>query len=543
MSNSRKRKRSGKSGGSNIISSAALTVIAVLLLIFVIFYIKNNSFLPGALFSQTKESTEEESTETSEDKSDEREGLTNLEDGKLVYILNDKELSDYSDENVINADGYSLLASSWLEDGEDLYYFGDDGYAVSEYSEAAMDYSFDRDHVLSKIEYNDRYVSHEDAASGDYAGAVQTKTLWAFPDEDKTAAGLYAIKYKKTTESFSHQLGGDTQPQYTSKYAIAIADGYIYYAAFTDASDKMLEPIANKLFRMKPGAEEREIAAEDVRGYKIIEAADGRPHVYYYDGSRVKRASHFEKDESLKIFPEDGSYYVDISSGKAVLMLEGGYPVTLASDSFKAGNFVYALSADGEISKVASKDKVVYGGYTYTAENGEAFGSKKARIIREANGVKEVISSEFDGSVGNLHFDFDSSKIIAEYVDASGSAGLISISLDGDVDAIYDAFDLGSKCVLYAVQDGYAIFEAASGFKKARISSSYPIAAGVDPISIGETESTAENAESSVSGSSESTQGGNTETAAVPEESAASDREPDGVINEHKAEKKGPGTA
>ena len=45
-----------------------------------------------------------------------------------------------------------------------------------------------------------------------------------------------------------------------------IADGYIYYAAFTDASDKILEPVANKLFRMKPGSEEREIAAEDVRG-------------------------------------------------------------------------------------------------------------------------------------------------------------------------------------------------------------------------------------------------------------------------------------
>ena len=223
-------------------------------------------------------------------------------------------------------------------------------------------------------------------------------------------------------------------------------------------------------------------------------------------------------------------------------MLEGGYPVTLASDAFKAGNFVYALSADGEISKVASKSKVVYGGYTYTVENGEAFGSKKARIIREANGTKEVISSEFDGSVGNLHFDFDSSKIIAEYTDAAGSAGLISISLDGDVDAIYDAYGLGSKCELYAIQDGYAVFNTSSGFKKARISSSYPIAPGVDPIDISETESQAETGESGVSGNTDASHG-STETAADPEGSASVGSAPDAVINEHKAEKKGPGSA
>ena len=124
-------------------------------------------------------------------------------------------------------------------------------------------------------------------------------------------------------------------------------------------------------------------------------------------------------------------------------------------------------------------------------------------------------------------------------------AGLISINLDGDVDTIYDASDLGSKCELYAIQDGYAVFKTASEFKKARIASSYPIAAGIDPVNISETESESETAGTgSTAGTAEQPHGSSSaETAAPPEESASVSNAPDSIINDHKAEKKGPGTA
>lgn len=584
MSNSRRKRSRRSSHGSNIVSSVALIVIAVLLLIFVYFYINNNSFTDAlSIFSkdssvsQPESGSVEEHTEESTDLIE--TGLVTDSDGNLKYIFNNAELAYYEPEQILEKDGQKLLANSWYEDGDSLYYFGDDGFAASDYNEAAMQFTFDKDYRLSSIKYNDAYISDSEESSSDYPGVVQTKTMWAFLDTEKSLGELCAIKYKKTTESFSHSLGGDTLPQYTSRFAMSIADGYIYYAAFCDSSDKLTESIANKLFRMKPGADYREVGAENIRGYKIYEAPDGNVSVFYDDGHGVHKAVDFEKDDTVMVFSEDANYYVDYSSGVPVLMLEGGYPVTLASQAFKAGNFTYTLDATGEIKAVASKTKVVTGGYTYTIENGASFGSKKARVVRSTADKSEVISAEFDGSTSNLHFDFDSSRIIAEYVDKDGQAGLLSISLDGDVDVIYDASKLGSGCTLYSIQDGYAIVKTDDSnepFKKAKISASYPIAVGIDPIDItaeegqGESESsssdsTNESKSSNSSGNNVSSSGntgnassGTSETAAAPSVSSKSSAAgPDAascgtsaktgnntsIINDNQVEKKGPGAS
>lgn len=546
------------SGGSNMFSAAALMVIAILLLVFVFAYISNNSFL--SFFTKFKSDESESETAADETKTQdavEESGLVWLDKDELVYVLSEDELSDRKDSDIIEEDGKKLLASEWLEDGSDLYYFDDNGRAVYDFTEGAFGYRFDREYRLYSISYNNAYISESENDQKDYPGVVQSKTLWAFLDTEKQVDDLYAIKYKKTTDSFSHLLGGDSNLQYTSNFAMNVADGYIYYVAFVDTSDKMLEPIANKLFRMKPGAEKREICAENVKGYKLIESGNGDVHVYVDGGTtKVKRVTSFKEDESMKTFPEDGDYYVDISSGKAVLMLEGGYPVTLASDSFKAGNFVYAVNAAGEITSVAAKSQVNYGGYTYTVENGDSFGRKKARVIRSANGKTEVISAEFDGSVSNMHFDFDSSKIVAEYTDAKGSAGLVTISLDGDVDIVYDASDLGSKCILYAIRDGYAIVRTSNTFKQAKLVSSYPLAVGVDPVEISETPSLEPNDGVESSDPSGSENGNTAETHVQPAASdsnadteigaaagpgAAADGQSDTALGP--VEKKGPGEA
>ncbi len=577
MSNSRKKRGRGKSHGSNIVSAAALIVIAVLLLIFVYAYISNNSFTSVfSIFSKSSEtyseskSSQDAESESAESEAPDSTGLTYIDGDKLIYVLTDAEMKLYSEnsDNVIQINGMDALADSWYEDGDSLYYFGANGYAVSDYSENAMQYGFDRDFRLSSIKYNDAYIADGEQSSSDYPGVVQTRTLWAFLDTEKTLGDLCAVKYKKTTESFSHLLGGDSMPQYTSRFALSIADGYIYYAAFAEASDKLTESVANKLFRMKPGADYRELGAEDIQGYKLYESPEGKISVYYDDGVKVKKISHFEKDEDIIVFSEDASYYVDISSGKAVLYMEGSYPVTMESSAFKAGNFTYALSSTGEITAVAPKTQVNYGGYIYTVENGDSFGSKKARVIRSADDKKEVISSEFDGSVQNLHFDFASSHIIAEYTDKNGSAGLLSISLDGDVDIIYDASELGAKCTLYAINDGYAYVKTADSsepFKKAKLAASYPLAAGIDPVDISDKEQESADASAGSTEASESTKdhAGNesaagtkstSETAAVPQSSSASSAgntaetmqspgsDSTNIINNNTPEKKGPGS-
>ena len=187
-----------------------------------------------------------------------------------------------------------------------------------------------------------------------------------------------------------------------------------------------------------------------------------------------------------------------------------------------------------------------------------------------------MISAEFDGSTANLHFDFDSSKIIAEYIDKDGQAGLLAISLDGDVDAIYDASELGSSCTLYSIQDGYAIVktdDSSEPFKKAKIAASYPLAVGIDPIDItaekdqAESESSlsdstnegkSSNSSGSNGSSSANASSGSSETAAAPSvssKSGASGTESSStgtsakpgndtnIINDNQVEKKGPGAS
>ncbi|MDO4962342.1 MAG: hypothetical protein Q4E57_10920 [Eubacteriales bacterium] len=478
----------------NLISSIALIIIAAVLLIFVFGYIRNTSFFDVLKFGSSSKDKDIVIAETTADEqggtTESAEavvsfGLTWLENGKLVYLLNQSEISSYDRENIISLGEYSALASYWLDYGGDIYYFGEDGYAVSEFSEGAMEYRFDHDFMLKSIEYNKNYHGTQTLNSADYPGLIVTKTLWAFLDKSKQTGDFYAIKYRKASDSLSYELGGGSNPQYTSEYSMSVVDGYIYYLAVGNSTDKVLEPIVNKLFRMKPGDEHREIAAENVAGYKILGSGNDLK-VYYYDGTRIRAADSFIQDESMKVFPEDANYYVETSGSKATLMIEGGYPVTMESASFSAGNFYYKLAADGEILSVASKSKVSLGGYTYTVENGEAFGSKKARLLRQDKaGTIEVISAEFIGEVGNLHYDYGTSRIIAEYVDADGSAGLLSISTDGDVDILSDARGSGNKCTLYSIQNGNAIVKTGDSsqvFKTVSLKATYPLAIGVDPI-------------------------------------------------------------
>ncbi len=547
-SRKRRKKQSIFTDIVSLLASVAMIVIAVLLVVFVYFYIKNNSlseFLPFGSKSEKESVTQsakgdpKESTKADEqEEEDSKLGLFHQENGKLVYILDQDEMRLYDKENQLPyEDGQRILANSWLESGDYLYYFGTDGCAVSEYSEGAMQYDFDSNYVLDSIRYNESYAGDAESENAGYPGLVVSKTLWAYVNESKTAGDLYAIRYKTTLDSLTFELGGGSNPQYTSKYAMAISDGYIYYLAVADSEDKVIEAIANKLFRMKPGTDFREVVAENVKGYKILAPASGYgdAKVYYDDGSAVRVAGIAEKDESMRIFPEDGNYYVGISEGKAILMLEGGYPVTMESSSFRAGNFYYSIDSSGAIRSVASKTSVSTGGYTYFVENGEAFGVDRARVMRKnnSNGTIEVISAEFIGEVGNIHYDYGTSRMIAEYKDVNGAAGLLSISTDGDVDTLIDAEQVGGVAELYGISGGEAIIrtpEYSEPFKKVRLSATYPLTVGIDPIVLEEDDPGTETEAETAAGPESAVEVSTAETTAVIKPTKESSQSSGGAV-------------
>lgn len=375
----------------------------------------------------------------------------------------------------------------WIASEGALYYFGADGRATSgTYQEPGMLYTFGANGRLQKIRYNADYKPDAQSVNKDYESLVQTKKLWAYLLMDRSYGSYYALMYKQTTEPTPHQLGGEKNPQYAGPYSMQIDGNYIYYLLSTDTPKKGEEETNKTLYRMRPGDEKRQIAARDVEGYKVLNGV-----VYYYGDGRMQQTSAFAEDDTINPPLNDpDSYEVDISSGSAAYLLDSfGEPVSGDGERLKAGNFTYKLGADGEILDVSEKTSVNKSGYTFSIEDGKLFGKAVSRVLREdGSGVREVISSEFEGSTGNLHYDFDSGYMFAEYQDGSGNGRILRISLDGDVDYLADSANVsaesGEQLTLYALQDGAAIVKAeqAGTFLSLRESAVVPLAVGIDPV-------------------------------------------------------------
>ena len=500
MAHHKKNKRSGFNDAVSMVTAVAMVVIAVLMVLFVYMYIKDSS---GGLFSFFNNNGEKESTavhaggEPDEGDFDlsldsDRYGLLDDGNGSFVYVLDPAAAAEYDEEQKLkDEDGRTLLRDVWIEIGDRLYYFGADGRVpTGRFSEGAMNYAVATDGAVGSITYNPGYRPDPGAVSHDYPGLAQTKTLWAYVDESRTLGNFYTIMYKKTTESLSHMLGGTSNPQYTSLYAMQVHNGYIYYLARgSEDPGGALDAIQNKLFRMRAGDTVRERAAEGVYGYKVITGADGRAAVYWYDGSQMHRTAEYTEDNSVVTFPEDGNYYIDTESrpGHAILMLEGGHPVTMASQAFTAGNFTYQLSGTGEILGVAPKTSITAGGATYSFETSNAFGSERSRLIRkEADGSIHVISSEFLGHTGNMHYDYATGEMFAEFWDENNYAGILRFNNAGDIDYLQDATAIVGSYELYGIQGNSVILhrktENSDSVISVRARISTPIAVSIDPM-------------------------------------------------------------
>ncbi|MDO4265218.1 MAG: hypothetical protein Q4C63_01980 [Eubacteriales bacterium] len=458
----------------HFVLAVALIVAAVFVVLYVAGKVKNIAGAFGKGETEASSSGQNIEINNETESASQASGFETLEDGSVKWRKDDG----------------SFAKDEWIADGDELYYFNtNEKLQTGTKGIEGMLYTFSEDGRLSSIRYNPAYSPDQSSVPGDYPSLIQTRRLWAFLDEDDTRGAFSALMYKRTTDAMSYQLGGDENPQYTGPYSMQIDGNYIYFLPLTDGQDLTDEEasINGKLYRMKPGDTVRQIVAENVEGYKVLDGT-----VYYYADGAMHTTREAEDDTSKNKPVQSGAdevFYVIIEGGAAHLVDENGDAVSSDSGELKGRGFTYYLREDGTIRGVKNKTSVTTGGYTYYAETDTAFGETISRIMRkDGSGNEQIISAEFSGKIGNIHYEYETGNMIAEYTSADGTGRFVQITKAGDVDVLNDSSAGAAQLSLIGVQDHQAIgMRTVSGkdeFVTLSISHTTPLAVGVDPIDV-----------------------------------------------------------
>ena len=465
---SKKRRGSAAADVLHLIYALLLIVAAALIVYFV--YLKIGDI------SAKKESTAPSS-----------EVIESSEEDLISEELSDADvmglISDDSGTRYVHDDG-SEAADEWVAVDGDLYFFNDSGRAVTEsFSENGQVFKFDSEGKVVSIIYDEDFKADSDDLIADYPSLVKSRKLWVFLSKDKTLGNFNAIMYKKTTEPQANMLGGTENPQFSSAYSMQIDGDYIYYLPLSD-SDKLSDEekkINGVLYRMKPGAEYREIVAQNVEGYKVLDGT-----AYYMSSGKIYHTSNGLKDETKTVYVSDSISIDDFvfeNKGDSLLLYDkAGNPVNTGEK--RVGSFTYYLSDDGEIEGVREKTSVLTGGWTYYTETDNSSGKSISKIMRKSGpGEIQEVSSDFAGYTANMFYDYSSGNLVAEYMPNGERRQLIIINSNGDVDSVDSTVSAGGDIRLYALIDGSAICKVDKGgetvFESFDLSSTTPVAVGV----------------------------------------------------------------
>ena len=496
----RKKNTKRKSAAADIlrlIYSLLLIIAAILVVYFV--YLKVNNMSGDSFFINTSEHSNESIGIDGNDGNN----LNNFNsNGESNQNSSDSSFTDSHGSGLISSesegiryikDDGSFAENEWISEGGFLYYFDDNGsaYVSKTLSLDGMVFEFDSEGKVMKINYDYDYSPNPDDVIADYPSLVKSRKLWAFLSDEKSLGTFNAIMYKKTTEARSYVLGGDENPQFSSMYSLQTDGEYIYYLPLSDKDDLSSEErkINGTLYRMKPGAEYREIVAQNVEGYKVVDS-----DIFYMTSGKIYHTSNATKDETKTTYTSDSisiDDYIFENKGDALYLYDkSGEPVRSLDNSKRVGSFTYYLSDDGEITGVREKTSVTTGGWTYYTETDSSTGKLVSKIMRKSGpGEIQEVSTDFPGRTGNMFYDYSSGNLVAEYMADSDSCSLIIINMNGDVDIVnstsgaLSSVSLPADMELYALISGSAICKLGTGddadFVSFDLSSTTPVAIGV----------------------------------------------------------------
>lgn len=378
-------------------------------------------------------------------------------------------------------DEKNFVTDAWKEIGGYLYHFGEDGFMITgEWKQEGQVFTFhDTKGYLKKIGTDLDYVPESTGENLD--SLVRTNAFWCFL-KDEEGTGLFkTIMYRRTVENKIMVLGGESAPERTTKNSMRAYGDYVYFLPKVKESQlsrlsEAEKGLCNKLFRMMPGRNTKELIAENVEGYLVLDDI-----IYYSQGGKILSAT-----SGTEMATGEARYSVLIKDDSCYLVDEMGNPAVAESgNSVNVGDRIYRIEEDGLIKYVKhgqltidGKTYYLGGSGTNTSVNVKQDG-RDTGIIKETYGVqsycivdnqiyyssyvektasgewysqifktdmdgqnKQAVSERFPGVMQNMYYYEDEGQIYGEYhpaiwKQAYGVAAVIS--RDGNIYRINDS--------------------------------------------------------------------------------------------------------
>ena len=441
-----------------------LIMIAVLVMVAAIYVVISVFGKISSDYKQLDFSKEEETMDLTIDTDEEPSVGWNETGHGWMYYLDEK----------------SFVENQWKDIDGFLYYFDGDGFMVTgQLRQDGQIYTLhDTKGYLKNIEVDLDYVPESTGENLD--SLVRTNAFWCFLKEEEGTGLFKTILYRKTVENKIMVLGGETSPEKTTRNSMRAYGDYVYYLPKVKESQltrlsEAEKGLCDKLFRMRPGSDVKELIAEQVDGYMVLNDT-----IYNAQAGSIHSAV-----SGVEIATGEGKYTVEIKDDSCYLVDELGNPaVSDNGDSVAVGDRIYRIEEDGKIKYVKHGQLTIDGSTYYLSGSGTkaTVNSKKDSndtvLIRETYGVqsycivdnqiyyssyvdkgfggewysrifktdlngqnKQALSEPFPGVIQNMYYYEEEGEIFGEYHPSiwNGSYGVAAvISRDGAIYKIND---------------------------------------------------------------------------------------------------------
>ncbi len=378
----------------------------------------------------------------------------------------------------LNEDG-TYVTDTWkLIDGL-LYHFDENGMmAAGEWSREGQKFICSEKGYLKDIQAD---LSWQPENTGENLDSlVKANAFFCYLGE---ADGPFKpIMYRKATETKVMTLGGESKPERTTRNSMRAYGDYVYYLPKVKSgqagslTDEELR-LCDSLFRMIPGSGEKELIAEHVGGYLLLDNV-----IYYSQGGTVKSASSGTKialgEKQYRVVVKDDScYMVDgmnqpavpdstgvLTIGDRVYRIEddqGKIKYVKHADQQIGGATYYMDTVSGQYQGIFRKDsggssviaQEPYGVQSYCIAGQKIYYS--AYVEKDGSGVwysqifrtnldgsgKEAVSGHFTGMIGTMYYYEQAGEIYGEYhpeIWSRAYGNIAAIGLDGTIYTIND---------------------------------------------------------------------------------------------------------